>query len=101
MESQYFPTVVQAVAGPDKTVYAYFSDGRITCVDMAPSIEAGGVFSRLEDEGFFAEALTVLNDTVAWDVSGRFDPTTCIDIDPFTAYESPIVADPLEALSRD
>jgi len=34
MQSDYFPTVIQAVAGPDKTVYAYFSDGRITQLDM-------------------------------------------------------------------
>lgn len=33
---------------------------------------------------------------VAWDVSGRFDPTTCIDIGPFAAYEAPAVSDPLE-----
>lgn len=63
---------------------------------MKPVIEGGGVFERLADDEFFASALTVLNDTVAWDVSGHYDPTTCIDIDPFTAYEAPSVDDPLE-----
>lgn len=96
MVSSYFPAVVQAVAGPDRTVFAYFSNGKITQVDMKPAIEAGGVFERLADEEFFTKALTVLNDTVAWDVSGHFDPTTCIDIDPFAAYEAPSVSDPLE-----
>lgn len=96
MQSVYFPTVVQAVAGPDKTVYAYFSDGRITQLDMKESIATGGVFERLADNSFFEAALTVLNDTVAWDVSGRYDPTTCIDIDPFVVYEAKRVSDPLE-----
>ncbi len=96
MISTYFPAVVQAVAGPGRTVYAYFSDRKITQVDMNPEIARGGVFTRLADEEFFSGALTVLNDTIAWDVSGHFDPATCIDIDPFTAYEAPAVSDPLE-----
>jgi len=50
----------------------------------------------LADDSFFKEALTVLNDTVAWDVIGHYDPTTCIDIDPFVAYEAKRVSDPLE-----
>ncbi|MCD7748776.1 MAG: DUF2442 domain-containing protein [Oscillospiraceae bacterium] len=64
--SDYFPCVVQAIAGEGKTVYAYFSDGTIRRVDMAPVIQRGGVFKRLEDDRFFRERLTVLNDTVAW-----------------------------------
>lgn len=96
MQSDYFPVVVQAVAGPDKTVYAYFSDGRITQFDMKENIAAGGVFGRLSDSSFFEAALTVLNDTVAWDVSGHYDPATCIDIDPFVVYEAKRVSDPLE-----
>lgn len=52
---------------------------------MKESIAGGRVFERLADDSFFEEALTVLNDTVAWDVSGHYDPITCIDIDPFVA----------------
>ncbi len=40
MESQHFSTAAQAVARPSKTVYAYFSGGRITCADMMPPIAA-------------------------------------------------------------
>lgn len=96
MQPDYFPTVIQAVAGPNKTVYAYFSDGRITQLEMKESIAGGGVFERLADDSFFEEALTVLNHAVAWDVSGHYDPTTCIDIDPLVAYEAKRVSDPLE-----
>lgn len=94
--SDYIPTVVQALAGPRRTVYSYFSDGRITRYDVQPLIEKGGVFTRLEDDDFFRNALTVLNDTAAWDVSGTYDPETCIDIDPCTLYEAQRVKDPLQ-----
>ncbi|MEE8716641.1 MAG: DUF2442 domain-containing protein [Coriobacteriales bacterium] len=94
--AQYIPSVVQAIAGPDRTVYAYFTDGSIHQFDMKPLIRKGGVFKRLEDDRFFSEALTVLNDTVAWDLSGMFDPRTCIDIDPVSVYASPAVRDPLD-----
>lgn len=97
MEKQYFPVVVQAVAGPGRTVYAYFSDGQIKQYDMSPAIARGGVFAPLADAGFFVEKLTVMNDTIAWDTSGCFDPTNCIDIDPFEVYAAASVSDPLES----
>ena len=97
MEDVYFPSVVQAVPGKDKTVYAYFSDGSVRLYDMKPLIAQGNIFECLEDDAFFRDRLTVLNETIAWDLSGNFDPTNCIDIDPFTVYEdSKVVSDPLE-----
>ena len=98
MESAYLPCVVQALAGPDKTVFAYFSDGRITQFDMKPEIERGGVFEPLLNDGFFADALTVLNDTVAWDLSGRFDSRNFNDKDPITVYGGPAVKHPQAAM---
>ena len=97
--SDYYPEVVQAVAGPDRTVYAYFSDGKIVQYDVAPLIFKGSVFEPLESDSFFKDALTVLNGTVAWDRSGHFDPTTCLDVDPFTVYESAEVSDPLGSVA--
>lgn len=91
------PIVSQVIPGEDYTVYAYFSDGTVRLVDIKPYISQGGIFTQLEDERTFQERLTVLNDTVAWDISGTRDEMTCIDIDPLVLYEaSPIVADPLE-----
>ena len=98
---EYYPVVVQAVAGSGRLVYAYFSDGSIHLYDVQPLVAAGGVFERLNDDAFFSDAITVLNGTVAWDVSGQYDPTLCIDIDPFTLYEAPAVADPWSMSHRD
>lgn len=93
----YIPCVVQAVAGDNFTVYAYFSDGTVRLADIKPAISRGGVFSQLADEAVFRNSLTVLNDAVAWDLTGARDETSCIDLDPWKMYEeSPVVADPLE-----
>lgn len=90
------PKVLQAVAGENHTVYAYFHDGTVRLFDASPLLERGGVFIPLRDENFFRSRLTVLNDTVAWDVDGNRDPCTCIDLDPCELYEScPVVDDPL------
>lgn len=96
---EYFPEVVQVIPGDGRIVYCYFSDGSIRKYDMQPHIEKGGVFSPLEERDFFTSRLTVMNGTAAWDVSGCFDPTRCIDIDPFTLYGAAAVSDPLETMT--
>lgn len=95
-----FPEVVQALAGEDFTVYAYFLDGTVRLLDAKPLLEQGGVFTPMRDPDFFRDRLTVLNGTVAWDMTGDMDPTACVDLDPIRLYENcPIVDDPLEKLS--
>ncbi len=96
MNDELFPAVVQAVASDDYTVYAYMLDGTIRKVSVKHLVEKGGIWEKLRDNDFFHDALTVLNDTVAWDLSGKHDPTDCIDIDPFAVAECEIVSDPLK-----
>lgn len=93
----FIPKVVQAVADERFMVYAYFNDGTVRRLDAAPLLEKGGVFAPLRDPDFFRERLTVLNDTVAWDIDGNRDPCTCVDLDPCEIYETcPVVTDPLK-----
>ena len=95
------PKVIQAVAGPDYTVYVYFSDGTVRLFDASPLLEKGGVFFPLRDAEFFRTRLTVLNDAVAWDIDGSRDPSTCVDLDPCEMYETcPVVDVPLCEASR-
>lgn len=93
----FMPAVVQAVPGDDFTVYAYCNDGAVRLVDIKPLIALGGVFAPLADAKFFRDRLTILNDTVAWDITGNRDTTACVDLDADRIFkEAPIVADPLE-----
>lgn len=94
---EIIPKVVQAVAGRNFSVYVYFHDGTIRLLDASPLVRKGGVFAPLRDPVFFRDRLTVINDTVAWDMDGNHDPCTYVDLDPCELYESsPIVEDPLK-----
>lgn len=93
----FMPAVVQAVPGDDFTVYAYCNDGAVRLVDVKPLIAKGGVFAPLANQDFFCDRLTILNDTVAWDMTGDRDTTTCVDLDADQIFvEAPVVDDPLE-----
>lgn len=83
----YIPEVVQVVPQRDYSVKIYFSDGKITCYDMSSKINKG-VFQILKDIEFFMNRCTILNDSLAWDITGDMDCTKCIDIAPETLYEA-------------
>ena len=92
---EMIPKVLQAVAGQGHLVYIYFHDGTVRLYDASPLLEKGGVFAPLRDDAIFRERLTVLNDTVAWDLDGNRNPAACIDLDPCELYEScPVVEAP-------
>ena len=80
-----FFDIVQVIPYDDYKVYVYFEDGKIVCFDMKPLLEKP-VFHPLRDLNFFLERCTIMNHTLAWDLSGRRDPGDCIDIDPDMLY---------------
>lgn len=87
--------VVQVIPHADFTVYVYFSDGVIKKYDASPLV-GKCVFARISNSDIFMETCTVMNNTLAWDISGNRDPRSCLDIDPETIYETAkSVADPL------
>ena len=91
----FFPIVLQAVPAEDYKVYVYFNDGSIRCKDVKPLIKSGTVFSPLLDKEVFFSKITVMNDTVAWDLDGDRDEGNCIDLDVEMLYGCPEVPDPL------
>ena len=80
-----FPKIVQVVPTEEYTVYVYFEDGKIVCYDVKPLLDKE-IFAALREIEYFIETCTIMNDTLAWDVSGNRDNTACIDIDPDTLY---------------
>ncbi|WP_460000528.1 hypothetical protein [Paradesulfitobacterium aromaticivorans] len=49
-------------------------------------MDKGGIFIKLKNRNFFLNACTVMNGTLAWDVSGHRDTSDCNDICPDTIY---------------
>lgn len=87
--------VIQVIPTNDFKVYVYFEDGKIKLYDMKPLI-GKGVFAPLLDIQIFKEKCTVMNNTLAWDLTGKRDEYDCLDIDPCTIYENGIdITDPL------
>ena len=85
------PRIVQAVVGENYTIYAYIKRWPMRLMDVLALIDNSGVFASMHDLGAFKRCLTVMNDTVAWDLIGRHDLGDCIDLDPFSiqAKEKP------------
>lgn len=81
----YTPDIVQVVPHMDYTVSVYFVDGKIVLYDVKPELDRG-VFQTLRNMNFFMNNCKIMNNTLAWDISGNNDPTDCIDIDPDTLY---------------
>jgi hypothetical protein len=87
--------VIQVIPTDEFKVYVYFSDGVIKLYDMNPFLNKG-IFTKISNLDVFKSKCTVMNSTLAWDLSGKRDSTDCIDIDPETIYlNSQIVDDPL------
>lgn len=81
----YCPEVVQVKPNLDYTVLVYFSDGKVVKYNVEPMLSKE-VFSPLKDKHLFIYACTIINNTLAWDISGNRDEMDCIDIAPETLY---------------
>ena len=93
----FWPKVLQVLPTDNFEVYAYLNDGSVRLYDVKPLLKKDTVFEALINIQTFKDTLTVINDTIAWDMGGNRDPYKCIDIDPFAVFEKTPVADPLQA----
>ena len=67
-------------------VQVFFDDGKIVDYDATNDLKAE-IMAPMRDIENFKNACTVMNGTLAWDISGKWDEADCVDIDPFTLYE--------------
>ena len=89
------PEVVQVFADSATSVVVYFDDGRIKRFDATWLLERGGVFLPLRNKETFRSRCTVMNGTLAWDLSGTRDETVCVDIDPVQIWnQAPDIEEP-------
>lgn len=87
-----FPQIIQVIPTEEHQVYVYFEDGKIVCFDVKPWLDKK-VFEPLNELEVFMSCCTVLNDTLAWDLSGNRDPRDCIDIAPDMLYDLEHISD--------
>ncbi len=64
----------------------------VTMYDAKPLLEKE-VFALLKENGNFIKNCTIMNDTLAWDISGNRDSSRYIDIDPDMLYMLDAVKD--------
>lgn len=86
------PKIIHVAPTEEYTVYVYFEDNKIVCYDVKPLLEKE-VFALLKENGNFIKNCTIMNDTLAWDISGNRDSSKCIDIDPDMLYMLDAVKD--------
>lgn len=79
--------VVQVVPLKNYKVAVYFANGIIKEYDVS-HLAGKGVFKCLENLDFYKNNCTVLNNTLAWTLDGKYDKQNCIDIDPIVIYEN-------------
>ena len=94
------PDIVQVVPQEDYTVAVYFCDGKCVIYDVKPKIN-DGIFRQLQTLSFFINNCKIMNDTLAWDISGNNDETKCIDIDPDYLYSLQAVDEPSSCISQN
>ena len=97
---EYLPQIVQVLPGEEHSIFLYFTDGSVRLYDAKLLLERSGVFEQLRDENFYLNRMTVMNGTLAWDVTGTRDEAQCIDLDPRVLYDSSVVTkDPLATIA--
>lgn len=77
-----------AYLGKNDRVYCLFQNGEWRVWDASGMREIHLMRQHIaKDKNFFRNALTIINDTIAWDTAGDQDPYECIDIDPSVIWE--------------
>lgn len=86
------PNLYQVFPTDDFKVYLYFDNGEIKLYDCNFIHEKKGVFCQIQEISRFKKLCTVMNGTLAFDISEARDPCNCIDICPDTIYNESVKA---------
>jgi len=84
------PKPFQVLPTNDFKVYLYYDNGEIKLYDCSWILKECGVFEKIHDIEVFKELCTIMNGTLAFDISLVRDPYSCIDICPDTVYKDSI-----------
>lgn len=84
------PALFQVVPTDDYKVYLYYDNGEIRLYDCSWILNRNGVFEKIHKIEDFKRLCTIMNKTLAFDISEERDTYNCIDIDPDTIYNESI-----------
>ncbi len=84
------PKLFQVTPTNNFKVLLYYDNGEIKLYDCAWILKEDGIFTEIHDIAAFKELCTIMNGTLAFDISRTRDPYNCIDICPDTVYEDSV-----------
>jgi len=84
------PKLYQVCPTDDYKVRLYYDNGEIRLYDCGWMLSESGVYEELHDIYVFKDLCTIMNGTLAFDVSRVRDPYHCVDICPDTVYEDSV-----------
>ena len=87
------PKLYQVYPTDDYKVYLYYDNGEIKSYDCAWMLTETGIYEELHEINVFKDLCTIMNGTLAFDISHSRDPYHCIDICPDTIYEESVKCD--------
>lgn len=84
------PKLFQVLPKHDFTVILFYDNGEIKRYDCNWIKTESGVFRQIHELSRFKDLCTIMNGTLAWDISEKRDPYNCIDICPDTVYQDSV-----------
>ncbi len=84
------PNLYQVLPTDDFKVYLYYDNGEIKLYDCSFIFKEEKLYNPITKITDFKRLCTIMNNTLAFDISEEFDPCNCIDICPDTIYKESI-----------
>lgn len=87
------PALYQVLPTDDYKVYLYYDNGEIKLYDCNFILENKRLYGKIQQIEDFKRLCTIMNRTLAFDISEKFDPCNCIDFCPDTIYSESVKVD--------
>ena len=84
------PKLFQVIPTDSFGVYLFYDNGEIKRYDCSWILNKKGFYEKIHDISVFKNLCTIMNGTLAWDISGKRDTSYCIDLCPDTVYEESV-----------
>lgn len=84
------PNLYQVLPTNDYNVYLYYDNGEIKQYDCSFILDNEKLYNKIININDFKRLCTIMNKTLAFDISENFDPYNCIDFCPDTVYNESV-----------